>query len=821
MDSDSDDDFVVYGTRRELDEDDIVARKRPKSIADQTVKDKQGRQRFHGAFTGGFSAGFFNTVGSVEGWTPQTFKSSRSKRADNHGQKPEDFMDEEDTGEFGFAPKTVQVKNDYDSIEENPKKRKFAVRDRSALGHHALNSILKPARSSVGIRILKRMGWRVGQGVGPRLTKKEKKHQRQEISQTKKIYGCSLPESEKAPEPTRSHSGSETTDSDEGDDTDITFAPDDYDPFLINPKSDSFGIGYKGLDRRPVLSNHFSLFEPPVTVKEKSKQLTIQGKGFGVGAMEDEDEDIYAVDDISNYDFSLESRPSTSKAKANSLKALPSPNEPITGFVASTITLKKNYFPPPRLPPNFQPIHVVKKSRFEPSAVDQEDNSKKKILTATDRCAIIDGAPPSDAPPSKQCTEAMREDNVEKAVPKPVADGVFRPFVAYPDKQKRYEQYLVLAKNGKKDQLSKLQPLSMTDWERERERLEFEQASKLYQPLSAAFSDRFVVASQADDSTDPLVEVKRTADTQNDRRDAAKRKMFGPLTRVVRDWAPASLLCKRFNIPDPNVRDTSNEKKKRPKFSVFNFLDASTFNAPSVSSETAASDDTPTVIKQEVNDVEVEEQPNEQVIQPIDTTNDTAIADVDTRDQNSTISKILETGEEPSSKEDLYKAIFLSSSEDESNDEEPDPVTPAQSAVGSSAPAPIVNALRNTSPPRGIFANLDLDALNARKRDSDKEKESVPTEKSENNEQKNSVANARECSTNPTSSSELDTFAYGPALPTKPIAKEITKMTIVYKKPRDDDKWVEATSTKKNKKHKKDRKSKSHHKHKKSKKHKR
>ena len=29
------------------------------------VLDAQGRRRFHGAFTGGFSAGYFNTVGSA------------------------------------------------------------------------------------------------------------------------------------------------------------------------------------------------------------------------------------------------------------------------------------------------------------------------------------------------------------------------------------------------------------------------------------------------------------------------------------------------------------------------------------------------------------------------------------------------------------------------------------------------------------------------------------------------------------------------------------------------------------------------------------
>ncbi|CAG8761067.1 11679_t:CDS:2, partial [Acaulospora colombiana] len=32
----------------------------------QEVRDEQGRRRLHGAFTGGFSAGYFNTVGSKE-----------------------------------------------------------------------------------------------------------------------------------------------------------------------------------------------------------------------------------------------------------------------------------------------------------------------------------------------------------------------------------------------------------------------------------------------------------------------------------------------------------------------------------------------------------------------------------------------------------------------------------------------------------------------------------------------------------------------------------------------------------------------------------
>jgi G patch domain-containing protein 1 len=65
------------------------------AIADQIVTDENGRRRFHGAFTGGFSAGYWNTVGSKEGWTPSTFKSTRANRFATKSQHAQDFMDEE------------------------------------------------------------------------------------------------------------------------------------------------------------------------------------------------------------------------------------------------------------------------------------------------------------------------------------------------------------------------------------------------------------------------------------------------------------------------------------------------------------------------------------------------------------------------------------------------------------------------------------------------------------------------------------------------------------------------------------------------------
>lgn len=63
---------------------------------------------------------------------------------------------------------------------------------------------------------------------------------------------------------------------------------------------------------------------------------------------------------------------------------------------------------------------------------------------------------------------------------------VFKPFVSNPEKQKRYEKFVenkgVLERDGGMDKLK--------EWEREREMAEFEQAAKLYRPLSGVMGDR-------------------------------------------------------------------------------------------------------------------------------------------------------------------------------------------------------------------------------------------------------------------------------------------------------------------------------------------
>ncbi|KAK7991767.1 hypothetical protein PG996_013220 [Apiospora saccharicola] len=145
----------------------------------QEVRDERGRKRLHGAFTGGFSAGYFNTVGSKEGWTPSAFVSSRTNRhnKDKDGgaieggeaaaakpqqQRPEDFMDEEDLADQAEAQKlqTAAGFAGLGSTEQDSAMRR---------GGGGFADLFRSSGETMGIKLLKRMGWKEGQGIGPKI----------------------------------------------------------------------------------------------------------------------------------------------------------------------------------------------------------------------------------------------------------------------------------------------------------------------------------------------------------------------------------------------------------------------------------------------------------------------------------------------------------------------------------------------------------------------------------------------------------------------------------------------------------------------------
>nr|XP_020458272.1 G patch domain-containing protein 1 isoform X2 [Monopterus albus] len=377
-DSDADEDFVTYGTPLEpLEEDEPL--KKPVPLHEQTVKDEKGRyQRFHGAFTGGFSAGYFNTVGSKEGWAPSTFMSSRQQKAEKQHARPEDFMDEEDFSEHGIAPREITTSQEFSSGRRDELREKArAVNAQTALipGDTLLEELIAPARLSIGVELLRKMGWKDGQGVGPRV---KRKACRRRSDGGAKVYSCVLP-------PT----GSEDSEDEEEEfaPENVTFAPKDVTPVDFSPRLGVQGLGYRGLDPGLALlgrgqPEHIDLFRPQSETRGRlfgdtqggARRGGVAGQAFGVGALEDDDEDVYHRDSMSRYDMVLGGEEpgdglyGWTAPQQYIQKRVKSKDASYLGKILEGFTLAQKpaeeqmIFPPPSLPSDYRPVHRFRTS---------------------------------------------------------------------------------------------------------------------------------------------------------------------------------------------------------------------------------------------------------------------------------------------------------------------------------------------------------------------------------------------------------------------------------------------------------------------------
>ena len=161
------------GTAFEEPEGEDEAAKKFVPVWQQDVRDEEGRRRFHGAWTGGFSAGYYNTVGSKEGWTPSMFTSSRSQRAERVVSAPQQFMDTEDYEGAGVGGRALSSRIEYDVFASRaPSSAATTTQGGAGAAAHssALASMLAPPPDSIGSKLLKLMGWREGRRIGPRKT---------------------------------------------------------------------------------------------------------------------------------------------------------------------------------------------------------------------------------------------------------------------------------------------------------------------------------------------------------------------------------------------------------------------------------------------------------------------------------------------------------------------------------------------------------------------------------------------------------------------------------------------------------------------------
>ncbi|KAF4569550.1 hypothetical protein EYR36_009345 [Pleurotus pulmonarius] len=555
----------------------------------QEVRDEKGRKRLHGAFTGGFSAGYFNTVGSKEGWTPATFVSSRNDRAKAKAARPEDFMDEEDLQEIRDSKKIVDTTDEMD-LTAGLRSSKDELETDSIAG--ALEASMLPApQDSAGARILKKMGWKIGQGIGPRVSWRDRQQQDAQAAHNS-IPSTSIPEDD---EEASKHS----------------YARRDTTVLAVTRKDNSHGLGY-----RPGMSLNESLGDNGAGPSSGPRLAA----GFGLGALNDADEDdldIYelhsthskrrtAYDALDRHDedkTAVSQRGHDASRKTAGSQIFEDGKPVLPGFILSDKPVAEDrWFPLPDPPPGWRPDpkRVWDKDKENRSGVQAPPppagHGKWRPTMAADTRGTILGETPLPSAP-RSVFDYMSQKDAERlknivtgkgtappGAPAPARDEInitrldphiaqaalngFQPFTTDPVKQARYNAYLQTQISP--DSTVELVPLpDQNISEFNKELSDYAKAAQIFKPISGAMAGRFTSAAVVEHA--PKIneglhmptkeeieakeaEAKKLAEEKvSPKVHAARLGMYGPLTRDVKPWVPARLLCKRFGVKDPEV----------------------------------------------------------------------------------------------------------------------------------------------------------------------------------------------------------------------------------------------------------------------------
>ncbi|KAH8983155.1 hypothetical protein EDB86DRAFT_3106500 [Lactarius hatsudake] len=566
----------------------------------QDVRDEKGRRRLHGAFTGGFSAGYFNTVGSKEGWTPSTFVSSRADRAKQKASRPEDYMDEEDLAELrenqimaGVKQQQEQEQGVFGVTQPEPAQ---GDAEQDSIAASIQRALMPPLEDSPGVRLLKKMGWRPGQGVGPRVTWRTRKIQ-DLLAAGKSIDGVDVDALDDDEEAKRH-----------------MYPPRDTVVPRFSMKSDSHGLGYTSA---PGLVESLGQKRPEV------KGPTLAA-GFGLGALnEAEDDDIDVYDSASRADRTYMPYDSTrdaddgasfSRNKSND-KAVTTTQQKfsngiivLSGFVLSPEPVQKDqWFPIPEVPSGWKPdprrvwqndLNVEKSAA---STSTREPSSRRQKLTADERGAILGEEP---LPSTRSVFDYLSKEDRERiehaaaglhpsapeSTPPPVeapsapssipytaphiavaALKGFMPFANDLAKQERYVSYLRSQSTPDHPELLPPKLPGQTSEAYHRELSDYSKSAAIFKPVSGAMANRFTTAAVVDSgptAIEGLHQPTHAPETAPVSQQEGEREKEGT-TKRRRGSAefegpcgahgdPSRLLCKRFGVKDPNPDITTD-----------------------------------------------------------------------------------------------------------------------------------------------------------------------------------------------------------------------------------------------------------------------
>ncbi|KAK2760727.1 hypothetical protein FQN54_001963 [Arachnomyces sp. PD_36] len=607
--------YALYGTPLPPLDPDVRDDGSYVPIWKQEVTDDRGRKRLHGAFTGGFSAGYFNTVGSKEGWTPSTFVSSRENRAKDSKQKfqqrPEDFMDEEDIREDEESKK-LQTADDFagfGSTQNDPNLRGGWM------------DILKIGGETMGIKLLKKMGWREGQGIGPKVRRK-----------------AAIDD-----EDNRQDSKNETH----------LFAPENPRMVSFIRKTDYKGLGFQGEERLNSATTSEATGQGNeghdeedngvfgrklLGDKPRQKKKGPARGGFGVGILNDtgsDDEDPYQMGPQISYNRTigqdkkkkgktknadgpksavalnplLGAKPvfiskKTKTAKSNAgYRKCHDGRLPLDGFVHGTgsalsLASQEKKYAPPEIPKGWKSAKTPSGTSDPSKYVSTADAAKASSLDPKSRAALLGEAqlpgksifdymtpeardriakatgrtdlPPAlseKGPKGFEPSESQKRRDVWSLVPKLDKDVAIQalsrgasgwmPYAEEEKKRARYRAFLEI-RAGLRDTLpERAADMGTDDWVTELN--EFARAAEVFKPISGMMASRFTssasqprVASDAPESSGGPLLREAPSKPEDPAETAAKMGMYGPMTRKTLSFYPSRLLCKRFNVRPPS-----------------------------------------------------------------------------------------------------------------------------------------------------------------------------------------------------------------------------------------------------------------------------
>jgi len=556
---------------------------------------------------------YYNSVGSKEGWTPSEFKSSRKnrpKKDENPPQRrPEDFMDDEDLADLHDAQRIGT-------------REEFAGFGSVAGGHRpsgGLADLFRARGETMGFRLLRKMGWKDGQGIGPRVLRKARI--------TDGATASARVEASRK----------------------YAFAPDDIAVISWARKADRRGLGF-GADssesrlgpslRRGVLLGQGS--------DDGGENLAPTRRGgIGVGVLNDsgsDEEDPYEVGPKITYNKSASALRKAKKPKREPGNAPAQPGSnlkstlvstaqkklgpfvtrggvsQLDGFVLSTGLLSsaagETSHPIPHIPPGWSSSKKAQHATIKvgasqgPAAVGathlipHDPRSRAKVLgeaplpgksvfdfisaPARDKLVAATGKhhlPPargeaamgSDSPARTSAGSApqssSRPDKSAAAAALERDSSGRSPYASNAAKRSRYRQYLEYYADISSALPTRPGSMSEKDFLVELE--EFYNCVGIFKPMTGFMASRFTTSSSSPASSKTSkadhAAAQAATSTTDSAAEAARLGMFGPLTRSITNFSPTRLLCKRFNVAVPTygvAGDAPREAQPSPLLSV-------------------------------------------------------------------------------------------------------------------------------------------------------------------------------------------------------------------------------------------------------------